>query len=393
MTTQEIQTDRVRAYLAQLTAPARRHLLAEIERLQAHGETVPGAGPILAQLRAEFRATGDAHYRQGNPTRYFYQPLEPVLVDRTSEQAHAGHISRESLASIWEWISEVALPTLARDYTEEIKLLIAADNRHAAVKVAHAFQTKAAKSLEISLGSAGNAARVRAELARYTSSAAIFDDLLKILCVLQARDALAEFAAALPARIEKFEGEPFAKVQRQLNAFAAAQADAMPFALTMIAGRLKSHWQLIRLATKISDSKKAADIAATPYAIVVSMVLDHLDARRESLGHALRQQHVVLARDILVDIYDIEYALRVRIDQLDESEWGVRLNELMQAVAAPVDAEIRSIGGSLHHILGSQALHSGDTLAGRLTYLAWKGRDAVTDSVAYCKKLMSHHHA
>lgn len=390
MTTQEIQTDRVRAYLAQLSAPARRHLLAEIERLQAHGETVPGAGQILAQLRAEFRATGDANYRQGNPTRYFYQPLEPMLVDRTSEQAHAGHISRESLASIWEWISEVALPTLVRDYVEEMKILIAADNRHEAVKVAHAFQTKAAKSLEISLASLANATRVRAELARFTSSTAIFDDLMKILCVLRARDALAEFAAAFPAQIEKFEGETLARVQRLLNTFTAAHADAMPFALAIISKHLKSPWQLIRLATKISDSKKAADIAATPYAIAVSMVLDHLDARRESLGHALRQQHVVLARNILVDIYDIEYALRVRIDQLDDSEWGVRLNELMKAVATAVDAEIHTIDGSLHHILGSQALHSHDTLSGRLTYLAWKGRDAVTDSVAYCKKLMNH---
>jgi len=33
-------------------------------------------------------------------------------------------------------------------------------------------------------------------------------------------------------------------------------------------------WQLIRLATKAAPSKNAADVAATPYAIVVSMVLD-----------------------------------------------------------------------------------------------------------------------
>jgi hypothetical protein len=118
------------------------------------------------------------------------------------------------------------------------------------------------------------------------------------------------------------------------------------------------------------------------------MVLDHLDARREALCHALKQKHVVMARDILVDIYDIEYALRVRIDRLDECDWGRRLNSLMQAVATPVEAEIRSIGGSLHHVLGSQALHSHDTLTGRLTYLAWKGRDALSDSVAYCRKLV-----
>ena len=118
------------------------------------------------------------------------------------------------------------------------------------------------------------------------------------------------------------------------------------------------------------------------------MVLDHLDARREALFHALKHEHVVIARSILTDIYDIEYALRVRIDELDSCEWGQRLDALMKAVAAPVAAEINTIGGSLHHILGSQAMHSHDTLTGRLTYLAWKGRDAVTDSVAYCKRLV-----
>ena len=388
MTKQEIQIDRVRAYLAQLTPPARRHLLAEIERLQAHGEEVPGAGMILAELRAEFRATGDAHYRRGNPSRYFYQPLERLLVDQTPEQANAGQISRESLGSIWEWISETALPTMARDYTDEMKLLIAADNRHDAEQVAHAFQTKVAKSLEITLASAGNIARVRAELAQLTSSAAIVDDLHKILCGLHARDALAEFAWRLPARIEKFEGETFARVQDRLKAFTASHVEAMPFALTLIAAHLKTPWQLIRLATRVAESKKAADIAATPYAIAIPMVLDHLDTRRQALCHALKQKHVVIAREILVDIYDIEYALRVRIDQLDESDWGLRLNSLMQAVATQVEAEIQSIGGSLHHVLGSHALHSHDTLAGRLTYLAWKGRDAVTDSVAFCRKLV-----
>jgi len=388
MTKQDIQIDRVRDYLAQLVAPARRHLLAEIERLQAHGQTVPGASQILAELRAEFRATSGTNYRQGNPSRYFYQPLEPLFVDRTPGQANAGQISRESLASIWEWIGDVALTTMARDYTEEMKLLIAADNRHDATKVAHAFQTKVAKSLEIALASPGGAERVRAELARYTSSAAIFKDLHKILCGLRARDALAEFAGKLPAGIEKFEGECLRKVQEQLEAFTAGHADAMPFALTIIAGRLKSRWQLMRLATKLSASKKATDIAATRYAIAIPMVLDHIDSRREALRHALKQQHVVIARDILVDIYDTEYALRVRIDQLDESEWGRRLDRLMKAVATLVEAEVHTIGDKLHHVLGSHALHSHDTLAGRLTYFAWKGRDALTDSVAFCRKLV-----
>jgi hypothetical protein len=41
------------------------------------------------------------------------------------------------------------------------------------------------------------------------------------------------------------------------------------------------------------------------------------------------------------------------------------------------------------HILGSRRLRSHDSLAGKLTYFAWKGRDAVMDGAAYCKRLIN----
>jgi hypothetical protein len=40
-------------------------------------------------------------------------------------------------------------------------------------------------------------------------------------------------------------------------------------------------------------------------------------------------------------------------------------------------------------VLGSRSLRSHHSLAGRLTYLAWKGRDAVQDSAGFVKKLIS----
>jgi hypothetical protein len=41
------------------------------------------------------------------------------------------------------------------------------------------------------------------------------------------------------------------------------------------------------------------------------------------------------------------------------------------------------------HILGSRSLRSHDSLAGRLTYLAWKARDAITGGAISWKKLVS----
>jgi hypothetical protein len=384
-----IQADGIQEYLKKLTPLARGSLLTELERLEACGAELPGSEELLATLRAEFRSDESTQARAGNASRYFFAPLEPLLIDGAPEHANSGRILRGSLAPIWEWISRDLLPAMARDYAKEINELIAADNQRGAVRVAAAFQTKVGKYLENTLGSADGADQTRVKLATYTASHAAYDDLTKMLCVLRARDALAKFNEALPATIRKFDDARVVKITKLLDGFGKDHPDALPFALALVAKRLRTSWQLIRLATKAAPSKEAADIAATSYALVVSMVLDRLDDKRLALRVALKNNRVLDCRNLLKDIYDTEYALQVRIDSLDESDWGKRLHDLMNAIAVMVEAEVSRFPEKVGHVLGSRRLRSYQSLSGRLTYLAWKGRDALTGGAAYCRKLVS----
>jgi len=153
--------------------------------------------------------------------------------------------------------------------------------------------------------------------------------------------------------------------------------------------RLKTSWQLIRLATKAASSKNAADVAATPYAIVVSMVLDRIEDDRALLRTALRNNRVIVARDLLTEIYDIEHALHRRIDQFDQSAWGERLTSLMESIASLVEAEVARFPDEVGHVLASRSLRIHDSLAGKLAQLAWKGRDAVSSRAANIMKLIN----
>jgi len=382
------QADRIQDYLKRLTPLARSNLLIELERMEVCGNEIPGSAEILAKLRAEFRKDGSTQNRAGNPSRYFFAPLEPLLIDGASEHANSGRILRGSLSPIWEWISRDLLPTMARDYVKGINELIAAGDQREARQVAVTFQTKVVKYLESILGSLDGANQTRVKLATYTASHAAYGDLTKMLCVLRARDVLATLSDALPATIEKFDDARVSKVTELLDAFGKKHAEALPFALALVAKRLRTPWQLIRLATKAAPSKNAADIAATPYAIAISTVLDRLDDNRSALCVALRNNRVLVCKEILTDIYDTEYALQVRIDLLDESDWGARLHNLMNAIAALVEAEVSRFPDNIGHVLGSRSLRSHQSLAGRLTYLAWKGRDAISGGAAYCKKLI-----
>ncbi|MGB9118737.1 hypothetical protein [Bradyrhizobium sp.] len=384
-----VQPDRLQEYLQRLSPPTRSNLLTELERLELCGAEIPGSAFITEKLRAEFRTNGQTQKRTSSPARYFFLPLEPMLVDGAPEHANSGRIQRGSLAAIWEWISRDLLPTMARDFTSQMTDLIAADKQREARQAASTFQTKVVKSLENIIGSPDSVAQIRNRLATYTASKTAYDDLTKMLGVLRAREALAKFNDALPAKINKFEDAQVAKVTQLLEGFAKDHPEQIPFALTLVAGRLKTNWQLIRLATKAAPSKNAADIAATPYAAAVSMVLDRLEDQRATLRFALKNERILVAREILAFVYDTEYALRVRIDLLDQSDWGRRLDELMAAIAALVDAEVSRFPEKVGHILGSRRLRSHQSFAGRMTYWTWKGRDAVNDGLAFCRKMVS----
>jgi hypothetical protein len=171
-----------------------------------------------------------------------------------------------------------------------------------------------------------------------------------------------------------------------LATFAKTKPEQLPFAIMLVARRLKVQWHLIRLATKAASTKNAADVAATPYAAAVSIVLDHLEDKRGMLRIALKHERILVAKEVLVGIYDTEYALRVRIDQLAESDWGRRLDALMASITELVESEVKRFPDNVGHVLGSRRLRSHDSLAGRLTYLAWKGRDVVSDGAALLKK-------
>ncbi len=374
-------SDQLNQYLAQLAPQVRWRLLAELERLHLQGEDLPRLEELITSLRAELVAAGQAQDRIGNPGRYFFQPLDPVLVDRAPENANAGQIARGSLGPIWDILTEELLATMAREYIAKAAKAIGANNKPEADKLAVAFRKKVLGYLGGTIRSEEGAANLQLGLKKYTSSPATYNDFVKMFTVLRESEPLAEFSAALPAKIKKLDGQIFTKVLQQLNAFKAKHGDAVPFALTMIARRLDTPWQLIYLATKTVESKAAAAVAATPFAIAVPMALDQIDEKQLLLRVALRNNRINIAKGILREIYAIEEAVKSNVE-LGNSDWGTRLRDTMAAVAAALDAEVarsRASCGNLSHVLESSGLRPTISLKERLEKAVRKGRDLITD--------------
>jgi hypothetical protein len=369
-------SDQLKQYLAQLSPQVRGRLLGELERLLEVGEALPRTEELIASLRAEFP---NGPERISEPERFFFQPLDPVLVDGAPERANTGQIARGSLLPIWNLLKTELLTTMAREYVTNVSNVLASPKE--AEKLAAGFQKKALGYLDGTMRTAEGRDMIRAALRMYTSSPAIFEDLAKMFTVFRASEVLTKFAQNLPPKIPKLDGAALTKVLDQLKALKAKNADSIPFALTIIMRRLAMPWQLLHLATKVVESKAPAAIAATPYALAVSMVLDQIDERRLLLAVALRSNRVVVAKGILKEIYAIETALKAQIE-LGDSDWGNRLRDLMAMVAAALDAEVersRTNVGNLSHVLASSDLRPAQSLKERLAQAVQKGRTLITD--------------
>lgn len=381
---QDHTAEHLSQYLRQLAPQVRGRLLAELERLHLLGEDIPHSEPLIAALRAEFRATGQSHYRIGNPSRYFFEPLEPVLVDRAPERANSGQIARGSLAPIWSLVTEQLLRSMAADYIANAKKAISADKQSEVRQLARAFQKKVLISLNGQLGSAEGAASIRDGLMAYTSSHATFDDLKKTLRCLDMQRELEDFGRALAPKIARLEGASLAKVLGLLSALKAKRVDAVPFALTILAKRLETPWELLSVATVPANDRAAARIAASPFAIAVSMVLDQIEEKHLLLLFALRNNRPVRAKEIVGEIYRIEEALRTQIE-LKGTDWAQHLDQLMTIVQAAINAEIDSIPSDhrhLTHILESPRLRPDHSFSHKVGHMFAKGWDVVAGLLA-----------
>jgi len=122
-----------------------------------------------------------------------------------------------------------------------------------------------------------------------------------------------------------------------------------------------------------AQPRTAADIAPRPVRSPVSMVLDRLDDN-VGLRRCLKNDAVLVAKGLLLEIYDTEDRIAGHIDRLDESELGKRPEQS--------DERDRRIGGSgterfrsYRHVLASHNLRGlrPPNLAGRLTNF-WEER-------------------
>jgi hypothetical protein len=179
----------------------------------------------------------------------------------------------------------------------------------------------------------------------------VVEDLLSIGSLLNAREALDALGGRLPAQLRAFGDAQMGSVIEALNVPSLQTPSLLPFALSLVMQRLAAPWQIIRLAIKMAGSDDEIRVAATPYALAVSIALDDLYSMAASLRMDIKRGRFDSVTENLKILHDGVRGLRTELDLRKDSTWGKQLASIRADISNALQSEIESVPGRVRRIL------------------------------------------
>jgi hypothetical protein len=352
----QTSTERLREYLAQLPPQSQALLMREFERALERGEDTVVANFVLEQLRKIVRGTEDdeeeARPRTDDPARLLFGPLEPFLVDGNFP-SRPGQIRRASLPLIWQWLARDGASEAVREFEAALSTARETGVTASIEPAARRLQLAAAQAIHTLATPVPGDDKQRA-LAR-VGPPSVVEDFVPVGLVLQAREALEALNGKLPNYLRAFGESQVASTVASLNVPSLQTPQLLPFALSLIMQRLSAPWQIIRLATKMASSDDEIRVAATPYAVAVTIALHDLYFVAACLRTDIRRGHFEQIAEQLKTLHDGVRGLRTELDLRNDSSWGKQLASIRADISNSLQSEIESVPGRVRRILRQRA--------------------------------------
>lgn len=347
----EQASNKLRRYLGELTPDARAMLMAELERGQLRGDGLPETGLLLEHLRELLTADEPAPDRIGNPSRLFFMPIEPFIVDDRPEIGHDGRIARGCVGPIWEWIANDLAPAETKAYVADVTRFMVGKDSAKAELAARALQDLVARRIVEAMAAIGRDDKARRQLVFRIGTPRAQADVLEFLGILKARDALAALASRIPPRIRSFSGDQLDAVTALLDGALARQKELFVYALVLVMGRLPAPWQLIRAAIKAAQTDAADRIAETPYAAAVKVVIAEIERLARALDDDFRRGEMDGAAAKLKDLHDALRGVRAEMSLPSNAPWSRQIANIRAAVANAFGPELETIPGRVRRVI------------------------------------------
>ena len=203
MPTPDNNREQLREYLRSLGSAKRFALLENIERAMLRGENFPNGDLILTELRGAIRAPPVKVKRVGSPSRRFYDPVEPFIVDGAPVKVTRGQIARASLSPIWILIGHDLLPKETKSYTDAVSHALGVNDQKAVAAHVESFRALALPVIRKALASQETKNWLQESLATHMAPQRAIVDLREVVTLLTIRRAVIALRAARADRVSR----------------------------------------------------------------------------------------------------------------------------------------------------------------------------------------------
>src|SRR5262245_3491516 len=222
--------------------------LRELELSELRGDTLgPSFKNVMNELRRGIRKSGRVVERVGNPSRIFFMPMAPFLVNESPDAPLVATLPRASLNPVWAWICRDLMTEEARTYVETCKQALLADDQPSALVLGAVFQDKFAAATQALLESKKTTSLQR-RLSAYGAPPTAVSDLQAMLFVMQNKTVLRDVARLFPQKVKSFDSAAAAPVLAMLDTLPADDKVMLTHALAVVMSQLVPPWQVVRLA-------------------------------------------------------------------------------------------------------------------------------------------------
>jgi hypothetical protein len=182
------------------------------------------------------------------------------------------------------------------------------------------------------------------------------DAIKDIQTIVAARDTLDLLAGRLPGHIRNLSEGMLNNVKGLLDSPMCAQPGLHTYTLIMVANRLAVPWHLIRLAVKAVESDDVTRVAASPYAVAVSITLGDIERMVAELKTDLRRGRTLAVTSLLKCIHDAVRGVRTELDLSADSLWARQLASIRSDIAGVLTGEIESVPGRIRRLVRPREL-------------------------------------
>ena len=359
MSETELSIDQLKFLVSKLPAEVRFALLSEIERGELSGKKLDLVTALLASDKERLKDRNAPSIRRLHLSRAFFEPCEPFLVSEETETKITGRICRASLMTIWTWISRDVAPSQTAAAQVSFNDAFAEDDREGMQKAVSSYQETVLQIILEMAKEWGRDEFYRRRIISDLRGERVFGDLLDVVTLFRARDALAVVEAGLPSQIKRFNEDNTENIRSLLEAPELRQSAAFAFGVGLLYKRLVNPAMMINFVTRIEKTDDPAKLMNSTFARGAELLIDDLDRCVIKVAKAAIDRKFESASGPLREFREIVRALRTAMDLSGDSKWVRQIAKLRSEMAKNLTVELDSLPGRIRRLLRIQSMDEG----------------------------------